>query len=169
MNASYRIHPYQPQYKQQVVQLVTHTQQIEFGVPITYEQQPDLLDIEGFFRTQYQGELWLALQGETVVGTIGLLTIGQGHGVLRKMFVDPSCRGKGVAQALLQRLEQEAQQRGIRHLYLGTGDMLKAAHRFYEKSGFVTLPVEDLPTDFPRVAVDTVFYCKMLQKAAIAC
>jgi len=34
--------------------------------------------------------------------------------------------------------------------------------RFYEKNGFAQVPVEDLPTEFPRMAVDSIFYQKKL-------
>ncbi|XHR98338.1 hypothetical protein ACFJIV_24075 [Mucilaginibacter sp. UC70_90] len=43
-------------------------------------------------------------------------------------------------------------------IYLGTVEMLKAAHRFYEKNGFTRLAKQDLPESFPLMAADTIFY-----------
>ncbi len=36
---------YQPQYQMQVTELILHIQRQEFGLPITLEDQPDLLNI----------------------------------------------------------------------------------------------------------------------------
>ena len=41
--------PYDKAYLQDLARLVTNIQQNEFGIPITLEEQPDLLDIPGFF------------------------------------------------------------------------------------------------------------------------
>jgi len=35
---------------------------------------------------------------------------------------------------------------------------MKAAHRFYERNGFVRMTAENLPPNFPRMPVDDVFY-----------
>ena len=43
----------------------------------------------------------------------------------------------GVANRLLDHLISEARQRGVLEIYLGTTADFKAAHRFYEKNGFV--------------------------------
>lgn len=41
---------------------------------------------------------------------------------------------------------------------LGTTTKFLAAHRFYEKKGFVEIPRETLPHAFPLMAVDIKFY-----------
>ena len=51
-----------------------------------------------------------------------------------------------------------ARQRGLRHIVLGTTAAFLAAHRFYEKHGFVQIDERALPAEFPRMAVDTRFY-----------
>jgi hypothetical protein len=37
-----------------------------------------------------------------------------------------------------------------------------AAHRFYERNGFVQIPAADLPEAFPLMGVDTRFYRRNL-------
>jgi hypothetical protein len=37
-----------------------------------------------------------------------------------------------------------------------------AAHRFYERNGFLRLAPADLPAAFPRMPVDTQFYALAL-------
>ena len=52
------------------------------------------------------------------------------------MYVRPDARGKGVADGIVERLEQEARERGVRRLVLETGDAQLAAMKFYQRVGF---------------------------------
>jgi len=56
---------------------------------------------------------------------------------VKRMYVRPFVRGRGVAQALLKRLEAEARNDGQSVLRLETGDRQEAAMRLYERAGFV--------------------------------
>ena len=154
-----RIVSYSPQYTQGVADLIVPIQREEFQIEISHQDQPDLMDIPAFYQ-QGAGGFWLALDGEQVVGTIALKDIGQGGGALRKMFVAPSYRGrdKGVAKALLDTVLDHAKKSGMTTLYLGTTAKFLAAHRFYEKNGFVSIGADALPDTFPRMTVDTRFY-----------
>lgn len=149
--------PFAPAHARGVIELVLPIQQEEFGIPITLEMQPDLGDIPGFFRYGH-GNFWVATDRGEIVGTIGLLDIGEGQAALRKMFVAVSHRGAGVAKALLDTLFAWCRQCGIREVFLGTAPELRAAHRFYEKNGFREIDRAELPTRFPVVVVDTKFY-----------
>ena len=146
-------------YSQQIVDLILPIQQIEFGVPITLADQPDLMDIENNYHAT-GGNFWAALHDEKVVGTIALISIGDGKGVIRKMFVNKDFRGKeyGIAQSLLNGLIDFCKEKGIKDLYLGTVDILKAAIRFYERNGFVAVEKGNLPSTFPIMSADNVFY-----------
>ena len=159
-----RIEPFQNRYTRDVGELIVSIQRREFDIPITYEQQPDLRDIPGFYQRD-AGEFWLARTGERVVGSIALLDIGEGLGALRKMFVAADCRGAeaGIAQRLLAALLDHARRQGLRAVYLGTTDKFLAAHRFYEKHGFELVAPETLPKSFPRMSVDSRFYRLKLQ------
>jgi GNAT superfamily N-acetyltransferase len=50
---------------------------------------------------------------------------------------DQSWHGRGVAQALMQRVELEASRRGGRTLWLGVWEHNARAKAFYRKNGFV--------------------------------
>jgi len=157
--ASFRIEPYAPAHHDAVVRLVLAIQQAEFGLPVTYEGQPDLVDTVGFFRNG-AGDFWIAQVDGRPVGTIGLLDIGKNQGALRKMFVARDWRGKdiGVAQSLLNALLAHANGHGIDDIFLGTTAKFLAAHRFYARNGFAEIAVADLPATFPRAPVDTKFF-----------
>jgi len=143
----------------EIIDLILPIQQIEFNVPITIEAQPDLLDIESNYH-QVGGNFWGAKMDGELAGTIALMNIGHNACALRKMFVKKEYRGKehGIAQKLLETLLAYCREQNITEVYLGTVDMLKAAHRFYEKNDFNLIKVTDLPSYFPRMMADNRFY-----------
>ncbi|MFG1925191.1 GNAT family N-acetyltransferase [Cryptosporangium sp. NPDC048952] len=55
---------------------------------------------------------------------------------IKRMYVDPSARGTGVATALLRALETEACVLGVRTVVLETGTAQPDAIRFYEREGY---------------------------------
>ncbi|WP_421864991.1 GNAT family N-acetyltransferase [Parvibaculum sp.] len=213
---------FEERFQKQVEELVLPIQTQEFGVKITREEQPDLMDIKGTFQ-RGDGNFWVVLRDcdETsgaekrresvsptkresvsatvresvsateresvsateratvgradcsvasqanepeprtrVVGTIGVVDIGNNQVALKKMFVHADARGKasGVAQALMDTAKNWCRERGVESIILGTTARMLAAHRFYEKNGFVEQQMEQLPPNFPVVHVDTKFY-----------
>lgn len=153
------VRAFAPEDAHGVQRLVLSIQREEFGVPVTLEEQPDLRDVPGYYQKD-RGAFWVAVDGSEVVGTIGLLDIGHDQGALRKMFVAPNHRGAavGVGAALLQTCLEWAARLGMHDVLLGTTEQFQAAHRFYEKWGFVRIPPEALPPHFPRMRPDTRFY-----------
>ena len=144
---------------QPIIDLILPIQQIEFNVPVTLDGQRDLLDIETNY-IQPGGGFWGTIRNGELLGTIALINTGHSAGAIRKMFVKKEFRGKeyALAQRLFETLVDYCREHGIVDLYLGTVDMLKAAHRFYERNGFQRIKVEELPSYFPRMMADNVFY-----------
>jgi RimJ/RimL family protein N-acetyltransferase len=162
-----QLRPYSPTDTDAIAAVILPIQQHEFGIPITIEAQPDLRNVQEFYQ-HGNGNFWVAEVAGRIVGTIALLDIGNGDAALRKMFVLESFRGKehGVAQRLLQELLKWAGEKQLRRIYLGTTEQFLAAHRFYEKNGFLQIAKSNLPGSFPVMSVDTKFYCLSLQIAA---
>ena len=52
------------------------------------------------------------------------------------MYVRASHRGSGIADSLLEALEEYALKSGYEWLYLDTTDSMKAAARFYERNSY---------------------------------
>ncbi len=150
---------FNPGHQQAVEALVLPIQQGEFGVPITRDEQPDLVDIAGTFQ-KGNGNFWVALDGDKVIGSIGVVDIGNNQVALKKMFVHRDWRGAahGVSAALMQGALDWCRQKGIKQVFLGTTGQMVAAHKFYEKHGFVARDVAEMPSAFPVVHVDTRFY-----------
>lgn len=153
------IKPYSNEYQDQAVELILHIQQQEYNIPITKNDQPDLFTIEDFYQ-KGNGNFWVAVCGHKVVGTISLLDIGKNQVALRKMFVDKEYRGPKfkTADFLLNTAIKWAKDCSINAIYLGTTPQFLAAHRFYEKSGFISINLNDLPEDFPVLNVDKKLY-----------
>ena len=55
---------------------------------------------------------------------------------LKRMFVAPEARGRGIARALLERLEEEAVSLGYSAMWLETGTEQPEAIALYESHGF---------------------------------
>lgn len=151
--------PYTPAYQQGIIDLILPIQREEFGLPVTIAAQPDLLAIPDVYQ-RGAGQFWVALDGADVVGTIALLDIGLQQVALRKMFVRASHRGAelGVAKALLKTALQWSREKNLRDIYLGTTAYFHAAHRFYEKNGFIEIAANELPDNFSAMQIDTKFY-----------
>jgi N-acetylglutamate synthase-like GNAT family acetyltransferase len=154
-----QIVPFAPMHADGVAALIVGIQRDEFQIPITLKDQPDLEEIPVFYQ-QGAGNFWVAVLGREVVGTVGLLDLGNYQAALRKMFVHAAYRGSGhgVSARLLETLLEWSHARGVKEVYLGTTEKFLAAHRFYERNGFQQVTATELPPAFPKMAVDTRFY-----------
>ena len=67
-------------------------------------------------------------------------TSSQAYGEIKRMFVRPGARGQGIAQMLLEALEQHLRSAGIALATLETGELQPEALRLYERGGYVKRP-----------------------------
>jgi putative acetyltransferase len=74
-----------------------------------------------------------------LVGIGGVELQEDGYAELKRMYVDPGCRGRGVADAVMDALVTYAVAHGISTLRLETGDKQHAAIGFYARHGFVVV------------------------------
>jgi len=81
-----------------------------------------------------------------------------GVGEVKRMFVKPEARGRGVGGAILASIEKLAREEGVTRLVLETGSNFDAAKRIYERGGMA--PCEPV-LDYPPSAW-TAFYAKSL-------
>jgi putative acetyltransferase len=73
----------------------------------------------------------------SVVGCLALRDLGQGSGELKRMFVAPGFRGRGVGRLLLQAAVAAAAALGCQRLLLDTLGRLQRANALYTRAGFV--------------------------------
>lgn len=164
---TFTIESYRDVFCDSVGRLIVDIQREEFGVNITYEEQPDLKNIPEFYQ-RGNSHFWVALDQGMVIGTIALLDAGNHICLLRKMFVHKDYRGadKGVGQALFDTLLRWCESHDIEQIYLGTIDKFKAAQRFYEKNGFHAVEENELPQIDSRIKmkVDNTYYRKEIKR-----
>jgi putative acetyltransferase len=60
---------------------------------------------------------------------------------LKRMYVDPSFRGRGIGRALVEALEHEARLLGVSKVVLETGSRLARATKLYETMGYARIPL----------------------------
>jgi len=69
----------------------------------------------------------------------GVKRLPDGACEIKKMYVVPAARGRGVARSLLQALEDEARALGYAVARLDTGPRQPHAQRLYEREGYLAI------------------------------
>jgi putative acetyltransferase len=87
-------------------------------------------------------------------------------GEVKRMYVRDELRGRGIAQAVLARLERETKESGLELLRLETGVRQFAAIRLYERAGYRQCDAFGDYASMPDSAIATsIFYEKRLAAA----
>lgn len=73
-------------------------------------------------------------------GCGGIEIVGRDYGELKRMFVRPAFRRRGVSRAILNHLIQIGRDRGMPVVRLETGIHQHAAIALYESAGFYRIP-----------------------------
>jgi GNAT superfamily N-acetyltransferase len=71
---------------------------------------------------------------------VGLRKTDTGVCEMKRLFVKPGYRGKGVGRVLAEKTIREAKKLGYKKMRLDTMDWLKEAVRLYESLGFQQIP-----------------------------
>jgi GNAT superfamily N-acetyltransferase len=87
-----------------------------------------------------RGAFLLVTRAGTPIGCGAVRRIGEGAGEIKRMYVVPAERGRGVGRVLLTALEGEARSLGLSRLFLETGTRQHAAMAMYERAGFSRVP-----------------------------
>jgi len=91
--------------------------------------------------TEGDGAFLIAYLDETAVGCGALRRLDAETGELKRMYVDPSARGRGLGRQLVAALEHEALSLGLTTLVLETGARLTRAVELYEGMGYRPIPL----------------------------
>lgn len=149
--------------RKQIVNMVAHIQKNEFLIPITAEINSGILKAENEYYYHNSYNFWYAVNEDgKILGSIGLKKINNQHAEIKKLFVIPEYRSKGVAQKLLDTLLKAAAKHKFHVLTLGTTDKFHAAHKFYAKNDFALISQKELPRGFEQNPFDTLFFRKKI-------
>jgi putative acetyltransferase len=86
------------------------------------------------------GAFVVAYLDNIAVGCGALRRLDEATAELKRMYVDPSVRGRGVGRAVLEALEGEARLLRVKKVVLETGTRLAPAIKLYSAMGYSRIP-----------------------------
>jgi GNAT superfamily N-acetyltransferase len=86
-----------------------------------------------------RGAFLIADAGGSPIGCGAVRRLDERTAELKRMYVVPSHRGRGVGRALLNALEAEARRIGVSRLLLETGVRQAAAMALYTRAGYTSV------------------------------
>jgi GNAT superfamily N-acetyltransferase len=122
--------PFEPQYADGFRSLVADTLR-EFGFELDPEFDTDIDDPASVYAA-----MWVAVEGREVVGSVALRDLGNGSVELKRMYLRPTQRGRGLGKQLLGLALAWAREHRFDTVRLDTSERMLAAQRFYEAHGF---------------------------------
>lgn len=106
----------------------------------------ELDDLPGAY-ARPEGRLALAILSGTAVGCIAMRKFDSNSCEMKRLFVQASARGNGVALTLIEWLLSEARSQGYSRILADTLPTMHAALRLYERFGFKRIdPYSPNPT-----------------------
>jgi ribosomal protein S18 acetylase RimI-like enzyme len=82
------------------------------------------------------GCLLLALEDGKAAGCVGLRRIDDERCEMKRLYVRPEYRGRGLGRELAEKVVAEARKAGYRSMYLDTLPVMKKAQALYQSLGF---------------------------------
>ncbi|MDI3564242.1 GNAT family N-acetyltransferase [Bradyrhizobium sp. Arg816] len=81
------------------------------------------------------GGFWVAVDDD-IVGMFGLEAVGESAMELRRMYVAPGARRRGIARKMLAFAEEECRRRNRLELQLSTSELQQDALELYRRAGY---------------------------------
>lgn len=91
-------------------------------------------------KLDFINDAFMAFDGGEPVGCAAFKRFDDDTAEVKRVFVKPEYRGRGIAREILELLEQAAKEQGYTRLVLETGAPLVAAHRLYVSIGYTVIP-----------------------------
>lgn len=88
------------------------------------------------------GGFWVAVDHDDLVGMFGLEAIGAHVMELRRMYVAPGARRRGIARKMLAFAEAECRRRNRPELQLSTSELQQDALAMYRNAGYANVREE---------------------------
>lgn len=87
-----------------------------------------------------RGAFLIAYNGSEAVGCGAIRRLDEDTAEIKRMYVTPQARGRGVGRRLLAALEAEARRLHVSRIVLETGQRQPDALALYARAGFVRIP-----------------------------
>ncbi|MBK8023055.1 MAG: GNAT family N-acetyltransferase [Chloroflexi bacterium] len=98
-----------------------------------------------------QGLLLAALEDTVIAGCICLRTLNESTGELKRLYVRPAHRKRGIGSALIAAAVEHARITGFRMLRLDSARYMTAAQALYRRVGFSVIepyPESEIPPEY---------------------
>jgi len=106
-----------------------------FEAYITASIADEIGRIEDYY-AERGGRFWVAADGDRIVGMFGLERHGTNGMELRRMYVAPEARRRGLARRMLALAEAYCRETGIGEMHLSTAEIQEAAIGLYKACGY---------------------------------
>ena len=120
---------------------------VSFDIAVMLEEDMNTL---GKFMPP-KGRLLLSYVEDQPMGIACLKALTEGIAEVKRMFVRPQARKRGLGRALLNRLLEEAHQIGYERIRLDSARFMKEAHQLYQSAGFDEIEAyegSEIPKEF---------------------
>ncbi|MGB3511095.1 MAG: GNAT family N-acetyltransferase [Microcoleaceae cyanobacterium] len=134
---NFLIRDWQPNDRQRAANIISSVL-TEYGLkwePLGADQ--DVLKVEEFYQ-KVGGEFWVLEQQEKMLGTAAYYPIKRSNNAveIRKMYLLPEVRGKGLGKFLLKELENRIKECNFTEIWVETATVLQEAVKLYESNGY---------------------------------
>jgi GNAT superfamily N-acetyltransferase len=122
---------------------------VSFDIATMLEEDMNTLD--KFMPSQ--GRLLLGYVDDQPMGIACLKALTDSIGEVKRMYVRPEARHRGLGRALLHQLLDEARQIGYERVCLDSARFMTEAHRLYRMSGFREIQAyegSEIPKEFQK-------------------
>lgn len=117
---------------------------------MTHHTDTDLDDIVKAYKGGYFG--MIKNKNGNFEGTFGLYKLSESNCEIRKMYLIPNARGKGIGKWMVNFLIEKAKDLGYKKIELETSSLLPEALHLYQKVGF-----QEVKTENATIRCDRVF------------
>jgi GNAT superfamily N-acetyltransferase len=87
-----------------------------------------------------RGAFQVGYVGDKAIGCGAIRKLDADTAEIKRMYVIPEARGKGISKMILSALEEEARRLGVRRIVLETGERQIEAVALYTRAGFSRIP-----------------------------
>ncbi len=110
------------------------------GIDLSFQDfQRELAELPGAYAPP-DGRLLLAVDNDEAIGCIALRKLTDGVCEMKRLYVRPAYRGKGLGRTLVEAIIQAAREIGYETMRLDSISSLKEAAALYRSLGFVEIP-----------------------------
>src|SRR6266508_68348 len=119
-----------------VIRLLFEEYGASLGVDLSFQDfEKELASLPGDY-ARPQGRLWLAMMGGEAAGCVGLRLCDQESCEMKRLYVRPIHRGRGIGKHLASTAIETAKNLGYRRMYLDTLASMSGAIALYRALGF---------------------------------